>query len=149
MSRWVYQCGWIQEKGVGMRAVGRDEGLLESPLPRTSTDQQGLYQGGCPGGGGRVCFLPIPPNPCLPAGGPRGGAEPVQVHGCPGDPGRCSSLQRAALFAPVTPIVNQGAAPPHIGAKRRCWVDGRRHQQPAPSWLLHELNLQILSQQNE
>lgn len=91
--------------GVGLREAGWDEGIPESPLSNASTDQQGLGQGGRPGGRGR-----LPPR--LPAGGPGRRAGRVHVRGRPGYPGRLPRLPGPALAAPAVPTVNPGAGRP-------------------------------------
>lgn len=96
MNAWVCPVG----KGLGLQEAGWAEGLSDSPMPNTSTDQQGLGQGGRPGG--RGC---LPPR--LPAGGPGHRAGCVHVHGSPGDPGCLLGLPRPALAAPVALTVNQ------------------------------------------
>lgn len=116
--------------------------MPESLLPNASTDQQGLGQGGRPGG--RGC---LPPR--LPAGGPRRRAGRVHICGRPGDPGRLPGLPRAALVAPVAPTVNQGPGAGRVGGQRgeSGWMRRRQRQAP-PSWPpRREIKLQTLRSQ--
>lgn len=87
-------------KGLGLQEAGKAEGMPESLMLNTSTDQQGLGQGGRPGG--RGC---LPPR--LLAGGPGHRAGHVHICGSPGDPGCLPRLPRPALAAPAAPTVNQ------------------------------------------
>lgn len=94
-------------EGMGASESRVGEGMLKSPLPNTSTDQQGLGHGGHPGG--RGC-LP----PCLPAGGPGCRAGRVHIRSRLGDPGRLPGLPRPTLAAPAAPTVNQRPAAQHV-----------------------------------
>lgn len=88
MNAWVCPVG----KGLGLQEAGWAEGMPDSPMPNTSTDQQGLGQGGRPGGRGH-----LPPR--LPAGGPGCRAGCVHIHGSPDDPGCLPGLTRPTLAA--------------------------------------------------
>lgn len=88
--------GVLAGGGAGLREAGWGQGMPESPLPNASTDQQGLGQGGRPGGRGR-----LPPR--LPAGGPGHRAGRVHLRGRPGDSVRLPRLPGPALVAPRPP----------------------------------------------